>query len=93
MSSTVIVAVDWVLRIIEYAILARVIISWLPISKDNQLIRLLYQITEPILAPIRNIIARSAFGKNMFIDFSPIIAFLLIGVVRNVIVRILLMAG
>jgi len=84
-------AVDWVLRIIEYAILARVIISWLPISRDNQIIRLLYQITEPILAPIRGIIQRSAIGRNMIIDFSPLIAFLLIGLIRNMLIRLLLM--
>lgn len=91
MSQIVVTAVGWVLRIIEYAILARVIISWLPVPRDNQLIRLLYQITEPILAPIRGMIERSSMGRNMMIDFSPIIAFLLIGVIRNILVRLLLM--
>ena len=84
-------AIDLVLRIIEYAILARVIISWLPISRDNQIIRLLYQITEPILAPIRGIIQRSAISRNMIIDFSPLIAFLLIRLIRNMLIRLLLM--
>lgn len=82
-------AIDWVLMIIEYAILARVIISWIPVPRDNQLIRLLYQITEPILAPIRALIERSAMGKNMMIDFSPIIAFILLGLVRSILRNIL----
>lgn len=90
MSHTIIAALGWVFRIIEYAILARVIISWLPIPRDNQFIGLLYQITEPILAPIRGIIEKSSMGKNMMIDFSPIIAFLLIGVVRNLLTALLL---
>lgn len=90
MNYTIIKAINLVLRIIEYAILARVIISWLPISRDNPLIRLLYQITEPILAPIRGIIQRSAFGRNMMLDFSPIVAFLLISLIRNIIFRLLL---
>lgn len=85
----VLTAIFWLLRFIEYAILARVIITWIPISKDNQLIRLLYQITEPILAPIRGIIERSAIGKNMMFDFSPIIAFLLISFLRNVLISLL----
>lgn len=89
MNQVVITAVSWVLRIIEYAILARIIISWLPIPKDNQLISLLYQVTEPILAPIRGIIERSSMGKNMILDFSPLIAFLLIEVIRNILVGLL----
>lgn len=89
MSRVIIVAVDWLLRIIEYAILGRVIISWLPISRDNPFIRLLYQITEPILAPIRGIIERSSIGRNMIFDFSPLIAFVLIGLLRNILIRML----
>ncbi|MCX8129971.1 MAG: YggT family protein [Clostridia bacterium] len=90
MMITVYRAIDLLLMIIEYAILARVIISWVPVPKDNQFIRLLYQVTEPVLAPIRGLIERSAMGRNMMIDFSPIIAFILINIVRNVIRRMLL---
>lgn len=90
MTYTIIRAVDLLFRIMEYAILARVIISWIPIPRDNQFIRLLYQITEPILGPIRNMIQRSAMGRNMMIDFSPIIAFILIGLIRNIIVNLLI---
>jgi YggT family protein len=82
-------AINFILSIMWYAILARVIISWIPVPKDNQLIRLLYQITEPILGPIRGLIERSSLGKNMMMDFSPIIAFLLIGVLRSVLRSIL----
>jgi YggT family protein len=76
-------AIDLVLSVIEYAILARVLISFLPISRDNQLIRLLYQITEPILAPLRNLLEKSPIGGNSMFDFSPLIAFLIIGLIRN----------
>lgn len=89
MTSAISLAIDWVLRILEYAILIRVIISWLPVPRDNQFIRLLYGITEPILAPIRRAIERSSLGRNMMLDFSPIIAFLLIGLVRNILFRLL----
>lgn len=78
-----------VFTIIEFAILARVLISWLPVPRENRLIQMLYTITEPILAPIRALIERSSFGKNMMFDFSPIIAFLLIGIIRNVILSII----
>ncbi len=83
-------AVNVLFRIMEYAILGRVLISWIPVSRDSQIIRLLYQLTEPILGPIRSIVSRSAIGQNMMLDFSPIIAFLLISVVRNIIIRFLM---
>ena len=82
-------AVNLIFEIINYAILGRVLLSWIPIPRDNPLIRLLYQITEPILGPIRELVQRSPIGKNMMIDFSPIIAFILLEVIRNVIVRLL----
>lgn len=75
--------------IVEFAILARVVISWLPIPRENNLIRMLYMVTEPILAPIRSMIERSSFGRNMMFDFSPIVAFLLIGIIRNIVLSII----
>ncbi|AUS96186.1 hypothetical protein CDQ84_04880 [Clostridium thermosuccinogenes] len=82
-------AFDLLLAFIEYAILARVLLSWFPISRDNQFIRLLYQITEPILAPVRNLIERTSSGRYMMLDFSPIVVFLIIGLIRNILRRFL----
>ena len=78
-------AIAILLNFIQLVIFARIIISWLPIPKDNQIIRLLFQVTEPILAPIRGMLERSSFGKNMMFDFSPIIALLLIQFIRTLI--------
>ncbi len=85
-------AINLILKIFEAALLIRVIISWLPVSRNNRAVDLLYAITEPVLAPIRNMLSRSSIMNNsMFsmMDFSPIVAFLLIGVLRNVIIIIL----
>jgi YggT family protein len=87
MNMTIYRAIDYLLVFIQYAIFARVIVSWLPISKNNSIISLLYQITEPILAPLRGIIERSAIGRSMIFDFSPVLAFILIGFIRNIIFR------
>ena len=78
-----------VFRLIELTILIRIFLSWLPVPKESKLVGLLYQVTEPILAPIRSLIQRSSFGQNTMFDFSPIIAFILIGVVRNIILSLL----
>lgn len=78
-------ALDYLLIFAQYSIFARVIISWLPIPKNNGFIRFLYQITEPVLGPIRKLLEKSVFGRNSMLDFSPILAFLLIGFLRNLV--------
>jgi YggT family protein len=85
MNSQIRAAISFVFVVMELAILVRVFISWIPVPKDNKLIGLLYQVTEPILAPIRSIIEKSSISKNMMFDFSPIVAFLIIGLIRNII--------
>lgn len=84
MIRTIYMAVNYLLLFIQYAVLARALISWLPVSKDNNFVKLLYQITEPILAPIRNLIERSSKGRSLMIDFSSLIAFIIIGLIRNI---------
>lgn len=70
------------------AIFIRCILSWFPISGDNAIVRLLYRITEPIMGPIRNIVNKSPIGGFM-IDFSPIIALILLQVIFRVIISII----
>ena len=82
-------AVDILFSVVELLILIRVFLSWLPIPKEHRLVGLLYQVTEPILGPVRSLVQRSSFGQNMMFDFSPIIAFLLLGVLRNIILSLL----
>lgn len=65
-------------------IMIRVILSWIPHDPYNQFIKLLYQITEPILKPVREILPMQSLGM----DFSPIVAFFLLGFIK----KILLMA-
>ncbi len=70
-------------RFLSLAILARVILSWLPmagvsVDMSHPLIRFLYQITEPILAPIRRF---ATFGM---MDFSPIVALILLEIIQQV---------
>jgi YggT family protein len=63
----------------------RVILSWFPI-KNNRLLDLLYSITEPILAPIRKLVSRSPLGgPGMVLDFSPLIAFVLLQLIQGII--------
>ena len=75
-----------IFQIINILIIIRVLLSWFNVSSYNQYIRLLYTITEPILAPFRNLL--SSF--NMGIDISPMIAIIALSFVRNFLIRLLI---
>ncbi len=51
------------------AILIRVIFSWISVDPSNPLYAVLHEITEPILAPIRQFMPRMGM-----IDLSPLVA-------------------
>jgi YggT family protein len=60
----------------ELLILARVLMSFFPnVDQSNPLIRLVYDVTEPVLRPIRNLLPQT----GMF-DFSPVIVILILQV-------------
>ena len=68
--------------LVQFAILGRVLLSWLRTDNSHPAVRLLYDLTDPILQPIRNLM--SGMGGGMF-DFSPIIALLLLNVLEGLI--------
>lgn len=68
--------IDLLLNILTFAIFGRAILSWVDQRGEWTISRVLYEITEPILGPIRN--AMPSIG--MF-DISPIIAILLLQVI------------
>ena len=66
--------------VLTIAIIARALLSWFPnIDRHNPLVDFLFTITEPVLAPIRSVMPR-----GMMIDFSPMIAIVLIQVISKV---------
>lgn len=78
MFGTLIYTLKLVLRILELLIFIRVILSWIYNSWDNQFTRFVYQITEPVLAPVRSFIGRFSSGRNLMLDFSPLIVLIII---------------
>jgi YggT family protein len=60
------------------AIFIRALLSWFPIDPRNPLVTLLYDVTEPILDPLRRVIPRLGM-----IDITPLVAIILIQVIGN----------
>ncbi|NLA41754.1 MAG: YggT family protein [Smithella sp.] len=66
--------IDIVLTVYLWIIVARALISWVNPDPYNKIVIFLYRVTEPVLGPIRRIIPR----HSLPIDFSPLIALLII---------------
>lgn len=74
------IIIYYILVIFQFILLARVLLSWFPnIDRSNPLVQLLYQLTEPVLQPIRNLLPQTGM-----MDFSPLIVFLIISVLMRV---------
>ncbi|OQB14005.1 MAG: YGGT family protein [Firmicutes bacterium ADurb.Bin193] len=73
------------LDVVELLILIRVILSWIPLG-NNRFIDIINNLTEPVLSPIRMLIEKSMGGRQIMIDFSPIVAFLLINLLQRIII-------
>ena len=72
---------DLLLTILGFAIIIRALLSWVSIDPYNPLVQILFQITEPILAPLRRIIP--PIGGMM--DITPIVALILLQVLQAII--------
>ncbi|MDD3050538.1 MAG: YggT family protein [Candidatus Cloacimonetes bacterium] len=69
---TIVNLLGFILNLYVYVLVARAVISWFSPDPYNNLYRLLINLTEPVLTPIRRYIPTSG------IDFSPFIAILII---------------
>src|ERR1043166_3088880 len=73
----------WAIQILLIALLVRVISSWLPISPFSKWVRWSYLMTDWLLAPIRRVVPSIRLGAANA-DISPLIAYLLIVVVSQI---------
>lgn len=73
------------LSAVELLVLGRCVLSF--VARDTQsnvVVKTIYEITEPLLKPIRDLIYKLNVNTGM-LDFSPIILFLIIRVIRSLI--------
>ena len=65
--------VGFFLYVLMWLIIGRSLMSWFPNARQNRIIELLYQITDPILLPLQRLIPRIGM-----IDISPMVAVLIL---------------
>jgi YggT family protein len=70
-------------QLLSLIIVARSLLSWVAPNPYEQPMRLLLEITEPILAPLRRIVPRIGM-----IDITPVIAILILQLVGELVLRV-----
>lgn len=77
--------VSALLSLMQVAMLIRAILSWIPAWGGSAFGDLIYTVTEPVVAPIRALADRMGWFRNSPIDFSFMIAYLLLIILQNVV--------
>lgn len=85
--------IDLAFQIFYYALLIRIILSFFATTSHSrhflyQLRMIVFKVTEPVLAPFRNLIPPIQVGAG-YLDLSPLIALVLLNIVRNLILSLL----
>ncbi len=60
-------------NVISLLIIARSIMSFFPVDRSHFAVKMVFDLTEPILAPIRSLLPQTGM-----MDFSPMVAILLV---------------
>ena len=87
LSFEVVRLIMFVLDIYTWVIIAAAVISWVTPNPYNPVVRVLRRLTEPVLAPIRQLLPP---WKTFGLDFSPLIVILVIQWVVPVLLRALM---
>ena len=74
---------DYILTIANWLIIIRAFLSWVNPDPFNPIVRFLYTVTEPILAPFRKLVPMYSIG----LDISPIFALLFIWFLKLFLIR------
>ncbi|HET6650142.1 MAG TPA: YggT family protein [Candidatus Limnocylindria bacterium] len=83
MESVLVNFVRLLITVVWFLLIARVVLSWTNPMGGGGVVAFIYQATEPILAPIRRVLPPTSG-----IDWSPLVAMLLLGVVLRIVVRL-----
>lgn len=63
---------------------ARAIMSWIMAEEDNAFIRFVTAVTDPIIIPVRMLLEKFEFIRNMPIDISFFVAYIILVVIQNI---------
>lgn len=85
MVQLVVRAVFALIQLLNLLIFVRCILSFIPQTLYTKPGHLVVILTEPILAPCRKLLMRFEFARNLPLDFSPLLAWLLLGLLSRLV--------
>jgi YggT family protein len=80
----VLTTVYWLLEIIVYILLARLILSFFQRARDSRAYSFLISITEPVLEPVRRLLWKTPLA-NTRLDFSYLALIILVNILQALI--------
>lgn len=81
-------ALEILFNLIEILIIVRIFMSFLNLNTNSFIGKFVFELTEPVLAPAREILSRLGLNRGMF-DFSPILAMLFLRILYSLILGLL----
>ena len=87
---TVATVVSVLIQVYEFLLLIRVLLSWINVDPyrpviDHPVVDILQRITDPVLAPLRRLIPPVGGA----VDISPVVALIILEVLRRILVSVL----
>jgi len=76
--------IGMIFKMIYFVLVIRMLLSWVNPDPYNQIVRIIYRVTEPILAPFRRIIPSMGM-----VDISPIVVFFLLAFIERFVMGVL----
>lgn len=55
-NSSIVLGIVWAIRVITYLLIARALVSWFPNWRNHEIVQLLFDITDPLLEPVRKLL-------------------------------------
>ena len=70
------------LTILQFLMMLRAIMSWLPMDEDSKFANFIYMVTEPVIVPVRMLLDRLEWTHELPIDISFLAAFMLLSIIQ-----------
>jgi YggT family protein len=78
---------DTIVKLLELIIVIRVIISWVNADPYNNIVQVIYRISDPFLRPFQKLLPAWRLGG---LDLSPVFAFFCLEFIREIVDHLLM---
>ncbi|OUM96554.1 MAG: hypothetical protein BAA04_00765 [Firmicutes bacterium ZCTH02-B6] len=76
--------VNTLFEVYSWLLIIRILLTWFPVDPYNPAVRFIARVTDPFLRPFRGILPPIGM-----VDLSPILAFIVLNLVRRLVVSVL----